>query len=344
VHYISGRILDASGSPVKNALVELWHCDAPTVNAGSAQCQYLYYAGAGRNPAMDANFAGFGQFVTAGSGVYKFRTIKAGLYNGRTRHYHIAVTFPGRTTRYCTQLGWNETAYATNGTAWATQNSNDNIFNSLTAAQKSLLLLNYTAVSGSTTGEMEAAFDFQVDLTPVEPTYPVAGGFVARGAPVAGPSGTTRFHVTFPAYSGYQYEVYANPTMEEPRGARFLFRSRRRACSIAIGTSQPRRPRSVFTLPNSRHRSVSTKCLTVRAAQTSECPERLSRNDAGGGAGFRSARPTAIRTAKRVAPSRTHATNRAVDSLRHGLPQAARIGNPRSAAAHAPVSFRLRAC
>src|SRR5438477_8322368 len=76
VSYITGRVIDASGNPVKGALVELWHAD----NGGN----YLYSASATRNPAMDANFAGFGQFLTGTDGYYKFRTIKAGLYNGRT--------------------------------------------------------------------------------------------------------------------------------------------------------------------------------------------------------------------------------------------------------------------
>ena len=78
ITYISGRVLDTNGNPIKNALVELWHADH--------QGDYLYSAGAGRNAACDANFAGFGQFLTGSSGAFKFRTIKAGLYVGRTRH------------------------------------------------------------------------------------------------------------------------------------------------------------------------------------------------------------------------------------------------------------------
>lgn len=117
VSYLSGRILDASGNPIKNALVELWHADR--------EGDYLYSANAARNAACDVNFAGFGQFLTGASGEYLFRTIKAGLYTGRTRHYHFSVTVPGRTTRYNTQTFWNETALGLNGQTWATQNSND---------------------------------------------------------------------------------------------------------------------------------------------------------------------------------------------------------------------------
>src|SRR5438046_1935835 len=50
---ISGRVLDSSGNPVRGALVELWHADR--------EGDYLYSTGVGRNPACDANFAGFGQ-------------------------------------------------------------------------------------------------------------------------------------------------------------------------------------------------------------------------------------------------------------------------------------------
>src|SRR2546428_1995943 len=60
ITYVTGRVLDASGNPVKGALVELWHAD----NGGG----YTYSASAPRNPAADANFAGFGQFLTGASG------------------------------------------------------------------------------------------------------------------------------------------------------------------------------------------------------------------------------------------------------------------------------------
>src|SRR5262245_45194747 len=91
VTYITGRVLDSSGNPVRGAHVELWRADR--------EGDYLYSASQSRNPACDANFAGFGQMLTGLTGQFKFRTIKAGLYNGRTRHYHWGVTLPGRTTR-----------------------------------------------------------------------------------------------------------------------------------------------------------------------------------------------------------------------------------------------------
>jgi protocatechuate 3,4-dioxygenase beta subunit len=207
ITYVSGRVLDSSGNPVRGALVELWHAD----NGGN----YIYSATSSRNPSADANFQGFGQFLTGSSGQFLFRTVKAGLYVGRTRHYHWGVTLPGQLTRATTQTFWNETAYASNGTAWSTQNSNDNVYSTITdAAQRASVLLDYTPVPGTTTGEVQASWDFVSQFTPTEPTYPNGGSLTVAGAPVAGPVGANdRFKLTVPAYSGYTYEVYGNPTM-----------------------------------------------------------------------------------------------------------------------------------
>ncbi|MES2439554.1 MAG: hypothetical protein V4584_10830 [Verrucomicrobiota bacterium] len=208
VTHVSGRILDSGGNPVRGALVELWHADR--------EGDYSYSTGVGRNSACDANFAGFGQFVTGRSGAFRFRTVKAGLYNGRTRHYHWGVTLPGRTTRTTSQTFWNETAYALNGTVFATQNSNDSVLSGITdAARKASVILDYTAVPGTTTGEVQASWDYVSGFTPVEPDYPAPGGFVIAGEMVAGPSGTPRYRLRIPVFAGYTYEVYGNPTLAD---------------------------------------------------------------------------------------------------------------------------------
>src|SRR6266481_2556898 len=56
VTYVSGRVLDSAGNPVRGALVELWHAD----NGGN----YIYSATSARNSAADVSFQGFGQFLT----------------------------------------------------------------------------------------------------------------------------------------------------------------------------------------------------------------------------------------------------------------------------------------
>ena len=102
ISHVTGRVLNVAGNPIRGALVELWHADR--------EGDYLYSANATRNPACDSNFAGFGQFTTGRDGRFRFRTVKAGLYNGRTRHYHWGVTLPGELKRTTTQTGWNEVA------------------------------------------------------------------------------------------------------------------------------------------------------------------------------------------------------------------------------------------
>lgn len=195
VTHISGRVLASSGSPIRGALVELWHAD---VNGN-----YTYSAGAGRNAAADPNFAGFGQYLTGSDGRYRFRTIRAGLYPGRTRHFHWGITIPGQTTRFTSQTYWSGEA----------GNANDGVLNGVTnTAQRASVILSYASVPGSVTGEVQTTWDIIMGLTPVDPTYP-GGSLVVSGAVVPGPSGgNPRFRLRFSASAGYSYEVYGNPT------------------------------------------------------------------------------------------------------------------------------------
>ncbi len=209
ISHVTGRILNAAGNPIRGALVELWHADR--------EGDYLYSASATRNGACDANFAGFGQFTTGRDGRFRFRTVKAGLYNGRTRHYHWGITLPGELKRTTTQTGWNEVARDLNGNVWATQNANDNVFSGVTdTVQRQTMLLNFSEVSGTTTGEQAVTWDYVAGRTYTEPTYPGGGSLVVAGTSVSGPSGSGgRHRIRLPAYAGYSYEVYGNPTLGE---------------------------------------------------------------------------------------------------------------------------------
>src|SRR5262249_26889258 len=75
ITYISGRVLSATGDPVRNAQVEIWHADR---NGAYIHPASMGYAN------RDQNFQGFGRFLTSSTGEYLFRTIKPGLYTGRT--------------------------------------------------------------------------------------------------------------------------------------------------------------------------------------------------------------------------------------------------------------------
>jgi protocatechuate 3,4-dioxygenase beta subunit len=82
---LTGRILNANGSPIKDATIEIWQCDANAV--------YLHTRdSASKKDQQDKNFQGFGRFVTNAAGEYRFRTIKPVAYPGRPAgHIHFKV-------------------------------------------------------------------------------------------------------------------------------------------------------------------------------------------------------------------------------------------------------------
>ena len=54
ITHLTGKLLDANGKPIRNALVEIWQVDGNGV--------YLHTAD--RHAQRDANFQGFGRFLT----------------------------------------------------------------------------------------------------------------------------------------------------------------------------------------------------------------------------------------------------------------------------------------
>lgn len=67
ITHLSGKILDAKGNPVRNALVEIWQVDGKGT--------YLHTR-SGNRKNRDENSQGFGRFLTGSRGEYYFRTIK----------------------------------------------------------------------------------------------------------------------------------------------------------------------------------------------------------------------------------------------------------------------------
>src|SRR5439155_4908925 len=63
VTHLTGRILDAKGEPVRNALIEIWQADGNGV--------YLH-SDSGNAAKRDSNFQGYGKFLTGGKGEYYF--------------------------------------------------------------------------------------------------------------------------------------------------------------------------------------------------------------------------------------------------------------------------------
>jgi protocatechuate 3,4-dioxygenase beta subunit len=91
ITYLTGRVLSASGQPIRNAFVEIWQCDA--------KASYIHTRG--QNPSgKDGNFQGYGRFLTDSKGQYSFRTIKPVPYSlggtFRAPHIHFAVSKNGK--------------------------------------------------------------------------------------------------------------------------------------------------------------------------------------------------------------------------------------------------------
>ena len=86
ITHLSGRVLDSRGDPIKNALVEIWQVDSDAVYLAERDSQRKF----------DANFQGFGRFLTGSTGEYYFRTIKPIPYSGRPApHIHFKLKRQG---------------------------------------------------------------------------------------------------------------------------------------------------------------------------------------------------------------------------------------------------------
>lgn len=142
-----GRLLNASGNPLQNAAVELWQAD----NNGC----YIHSRGTQRNKERDPKFQGYGKTVTNAKGEYRFRTIKAGLYTGRTRHFHVAVS-QGERRVLTTQLFF----------AGEPGNERDMVLNGIRdQAQRLSVIREFKPVSGSG-DELVATWDIVLGATP----------------------------------------------------------------------------------------------------------------------------------------------------------------------------------
>ena len=150
ITHLTGRVLDMNGSPIRNAMVEIWQVD----NRGS----YLHSRGA-VEAGRDANFQGFGRFLTASAGEYYFRTIKPVPYPGRTPHIHVKVKIRGRPD-FVTQCYIRGEA----------RNANDGVLQGIRdQRQRESVIIDFARIPGSNINELAARFDIILGLTPEEP-------------------------------------------------------------------------------------------------------------------------------------------------------------------------------
>ena len=148
VTWLNGRLLTASGSPIRNATVEIWQCDSTGV--------YLHSKSSGTVATRDRNFQCFGRFVTGSTGEYVFRTIKPVPYPGRTPHIHMAVKLKGKkeliTQCYIKGHPGNE---------------KDGVYRGIRdSRQRESVTIDFAPLAGSTAGELVAKWDVVMGFTP----------------------------------------------------------------------------------------------------------------------------------------------------------------------------------
>ncbi|HVU71301.1 MAG TPA: protocatechuate 3,4-dioxygenase subunit beta [Ktedonobacteraceae bacterium] len=99
---VTGRVLDETGAPVPQTLVEIWQTNA----AG----RYLHKRDQWPGP-LDPNFLGMGRCLTNAEGVYRFLTIRPGAYPWknhpnawRPAHIHFSLFGATSLARLVTQM------------------------------------------------------------------------------------------------------------------------------------------------------------------------------------------------------------------------------------------------
>jgi protocatechuate 3,4-dioxygenase beta subunit len=149
ISWLSGRVLGRNGLPLRNALVEIWQAD----NRGA----YIHSQSPITN--RDTNFQGYGRFLTGSTGEYLFRTVKPGLYPGRTRHVHFQITAASG-EKLITQL------YVQGDPL----NASDGTLNGIRdAAQRNSVIVPWAAIPDSLNGELAAQWDIVFGFTPADP-------------------------------------------------------------------------------------------------------------------------------------------------------------------------------
>jgi protocatechuate 3,4-dioxygenase beta subunit len=102
-------------TPVRDATVEIWHCDADGIYSGYPEdmsrdiwstLRFVNFSDAHVEPVNEKRFLRGAQ-VTDSDGVCEFTTILPGWYEGRAPHIHMKV-FAGDRAVFSTQLFMNE--------------------------------------------------------------------------------------------------------------------------------------------------------------------------------------------------------------------------------------------
>ncbi len=147
ITHLTGRVLDTNGTPLRNAVVEIWQVDG--------RGAYLH-TGTDNADKRDKNFQGFGRFTTASTGEYYFRTIKPVAYPGRTPHIHFKIKRNGKEllTTQCYIKG-------------DAKNDRDGVLRGIRDAKaRESVMVSFEPLAGSKLGELTAKFNIVLGVTP----------------------------------------------------------------------------------------------------------------------------------------------------------------------------------
>ena len=161
ITHLTGRVLGPNGSPVRDALIEIWQCDAHAVYIHTSDSR-------GKQAQQDKNFQGYGRFTTGSNGEYRFRTIKPVPYPGRPApHIHVKVS-QGRRELLTSQIFINGHP----------GNVRDGVFAGLRdPIDRELVMVDFKPIQESKVGELAAHFDIVLGRTPDESSFePRRGG------------------------------------------------------------------------------------------------------------------------------------------------------------------------
>lgn len=142
ITHVSGRVLDAAGGPIKDAMVEIWQCDNNGVYRHPNDTSWF------RERKRDAGFQSRGRMTTDASGAYTFRTIRPVAYPGRTPHIHFKIEAPGKPA-LITQM------YVLGDPG----NERDGILHSLSPRERDSVLVKLEAAERLEAGALAGTFD-----------------------------------------------------------------------------------------------------------------------------------------------------------------------------------------
>jgi protocatechuate 3,4-dioxygenase, beta subunit len=149
ITHLGGRVLDAKGGPIQDAVIEIWQVDNTAT--------YLKERSSKRAGSFDGNFQGFGRFLTGSNGEYYFRTIKPVTYPGRPApHIHFMIKAKGREP-------WTTQLYIKGHPG----NQRDGVYRAIGDARaQEAVTVDFAPVKDSRIGELAARFDIVLGFTP----------------------------------------------------------------------------------------------------------------------------------------------------------------------------------